>query len=490
MSKAMRTKSFLMTAFKTILSMAMGVVITLIIVFVVYLNKREDLAVWHLANLDQEFSVDSDVQDFDEYLTLEDRLFTQLDELVYANTPPPANTSINRFQRGSYSDPERWSPNWNRSFEMPAPGNGPSILLIHGMSDSPYSLRGLAEKLHNAGAYTLGLRVPGHGTAPSGLTRVTWQDMAAATRLAAQHLSSRNPGQPIYLVGYSNGAALAVNYTLATLTETALPKISGLVLLSPAIGVTAAAAFASWQARLGRVLGLEKLAWNSISPEYDPYKYGSFAINAGDVTYRITNEIQRRITDLTKRKLIGDMPPILAFSSIVDATVLAPALIGNLFDRLSPGGHQLVLFDINHISKLQYLLKWRPDSMIDALEQRPHESYKLTVLTNENNPDGTIEAHHWLTRQGGKTVESLPLIWPKGVYSLSHVALPFPAEDPIYGSHHNKDNPGVYLGNIALHGERGVLKTSPSEMLRLRWNPFYSYLETETLKFLKIKIKK
>jgi alpha-beta hydrolase superfamily lysophospholipase len=487
MRMAMLTKSFLMTAFKVILSMTMGVFITLIIVFIVYLNDREDLSVWHLANLDQEFSVHSNVHDFDAYLALEDRLFAQLDELVYANTPPPTKNSINRFQRGSYSDPELWSPNWNRSYEMPAAKNGPSILLIHGMSDSPYSLRSLAEKLHNKGAYTLGLRVPGHGTAPSGLTRVTWQDMAAATRLAVQHLSKKNPGQPVYIIGYSNGAALAVNYTLATLAETDFPKVSGLVLLSPAIGVTAAAAFASWQARLGRVLGLEKLAWNSISPEYDPYKYGSFAVNAGDVTYRITNEIQRRITTLTQRKLIGNMPPILAFSSIVDATVLAPALIANLFDRLSPGGHQLVLFDINHISKLQYLLKWRPDSMIDALEQRPHDSYKLTVLTNEDNPDGPIEAHHWLARQAKKTEESLSLIWPKRVYSLSHVALPFPAEDPIYGRQQNKENPGVYLGNIAFHGERGVLKTSPSEMLRLRWNPFYSYLESETFKFLKIK---
>ena len=417
---------------------------------------------------------------------LEDRLFAQLDDLVYAKTSPAEITSINRFQRGSHSDPDRWSPNWNRSYELPATNTGPSVLLIHGMSDSPYSLRNMANRLHQNGAHVLGLRVPGHGTAPSGLTRVTWQDMAAATQLAVRHLSEQNTGQSIYIVGYSNGAALAVNYALATLAETDLPEVAGLVLLSPEIGVTEAAAFASWQARLGRVLGLEKLAWNSILPEYDPFKYGSFAVNAGDVSHRITKEIQRRITSLTKQKLIDGMPPVLAFSSVVDATVLAPALIANLFNRLSPGGHHLVLFGINNIPGMQQLLKWSPDKMLNALSQSPHDSFKLTLLTNEDNPNGPIEAHHWLPGQGKKTVESLHLSWPRNVYSLTHVALPFPPGDPVYGGSPTEKSPGIHLGDIAMHGERGVLKVSPSEMLRLRWNPFYYYLEDETLAFMNI----
>ena len=124
--------------------------------------------------------------------------------------------------------------------------------------------------------------------------------------------------------------------------------------------------------------------------------------------------------------------------------------------------------------------------MIDALALRPHDSYKLTVLTNEDNPDGPVEAHHWLPGQDKKIEENLSWSWPAKIYSLTHVALPFPADDPIYGGLQNKAKSGLYLGNIALHGERGVLKISPSEMLRLRWNPFYSYLESETLKFLKI----
>ena len=59
---------------------AIGVVLTLLVVFVEYLDGRDDLEVWHRADLDQEFTVDSELGGFGEYLALEDRLFAQLDE--------------------------------------------------------------------------------------------------------------------------------------------------------------------------------------------------------------------------------------------------------------------------------------------------------------------------------------------------------------------------------------------------------------------------
>jgi hypothetical protein len=42
----------------------------------------------------------------------------------------------------------------------------------------------------------------------------------------------------------------------------------------------------------------------------------------------------------------------------------------------------------------------------------------------------------------------------------------------------------VRLGDISLRGERSVLQISANAMLRLRWNPFYAYLEERTLAFL------
>jgi len=80
------------------------------------------------------------------------------------------------------------------------------------------------------------------------------------------------------------GAAQAVNYSLDALRNNKLRRADAMVLISPAIGVTAVAALAVWQARLSAIPGLDKLAWNDIGPEYDPYKYTSFAVNAGEAT--------------------------------------------------------------------------------------------------------------------------------------------------------------------------------------------------------------
>ncbi|MDE0835109.1 MAG: hypothetical protein OSA84_02010 [Akkermansiaceae bacterium] len=77
------------------------------------------------------------------------------------------------------------------------------------------------------------------------------------------------------------------------------------MLLSPEIGVSKAAGLAVWQGRIGHWLGLEKLAWNSISVEYDPFKYNSFAVNAGDQAYRITVEIEERMSEKAEAKALG-----------------------------------------------------------------------------------------------------------------------------------------------------------------------------------------
>jgi hypothetical protein len=174
-----------------VLYSACGAAVTLLVVAVLYMEKRPDLAIWHTADLDEEFTEISRVDSFADYLALEERLFAQLHEQVYAKVPASERRLINRYDRNSLSDPERWSPNWNRSFELAAARPKAAVLLLHGMSDSPYSLRTLGQTLNAAGATVLGMRMPGHGTAPSGLVEITWQDMAAAVRLAMRHLATR-----------------------------------------------------------------------------------------------------------------------------------------------------------------------------------------------------------------------------------------------------------------------------------------------------------
>jgi alpha-beta hydrolase superfamily lysophospholipase len=353
------------------------------------------------------------------------------------------------------------------------------------MSDSPYSMRNLALTLHEHGASVVGLRVPGHGTAPSGLVKVRWQDMAAAVRLAMQHVRDQAGDKPVVLIGYSNGGALALEYALTAIQQDGLRRADGIVLISPAVGVTKLAAFAVWQGRLGRITTLDKLAWNSISLEFDPYKYSSFAVNAGDQTFRLTTRIQSQLEDLRVRGSLYEMPPVLAFQSALDATVSTPALVNRLFRRLSEGDHELVVFDVNRTTTIQSILVYDPRAFIENLLKDESLPFTMRLITNRKDDREDVME---VSREPGRdklVQRNLPYSWPDGVFSLSHVALPFPEDDPLYGRIESELNPGYQLGGLELRGERGMSRIGESRVLRLHWNPFYDYLAQRVVDFVK-----
>lgn len=471
---------------RTISSLAAGGFITVLVIGIYSLNARPDLSIWHTIDLKGDYTADSDVDSFEDYLALEERLFQELQTKVYQVTEPGGPHVLNRYRTGSPADPGTQKINWNRTFEQPAltaPTAG--VLLLHGMSDSPYSMRSLGEAIHGNGAYVIGLRLPGHGTLPSGLTSFEWEDMAAAVELAMRHLKEKIGDRPLYIVGYSNGGALAVHYALESLLDESLPPPKGIVLLSPSIGVSPMAAFAVWQSRLGAVLGLDKLAWKSILPEYDPYKYVSFAINAGHQVYRLTNEISRDLDRLSGTGKLEHFPPVLAFQSVVDATVSTPALIEGLFAKLPSDRNELVLFDFNRVGIIESLIQNDPKEKLTSLVKSTDKPFSISLLCNRDNTDLSMEIRYYPKERTGSVVSDPGLSWPEGIYSLSHVALPFPPDDPLYGNGLGLDKRGaVYqIGNINLRGEKDVLPISPVDQLRLRWNPFYSYLQKRVLAF-------
>ncbi len=330
----------------------------------------------------------------------------------------------------------------------------------------------------------VGLRLPGHGTAPSALTSVRWQDMAAAVRLAMQHLRDRVGDKPLHIVGYSNGAALATQYALTALADDGLPQASRLVMLSPAIGVTPAAALAVWQARLGNLLGLEKLAWQDVLPEYDPYKYQSFATNAGDQIHRLTAEIQRLLNELGSAGRLQDFPSTLAFLSAVDATVSTRSVVTDLFMKLPRNGHELVVFDLNRRAGMESLFTRDPGAAIESLLDDGTLPFTFSVIANRA-PDVRAVMLRSNPSDTPSVITMAPdLAWPDGMFSLSHVALPFPPDDPLYGGPDARRSPGIALGNVALRGEKNTLAVPARDMLRQRWNPFYAVVRDGTVAFL------
>ncbi len=472
-----------------LLAVAYGLLGSFIVIAGAYVymqENRPDLKVWHRAELDAEFHAGLEINAIDDYLQLEDELFAQLDQQVYEQIDASDRRQINRYSSGSLTDPGGYPQNWNRTFVLSHDEPVAGAVLLHGLSDSPYSLRALGELMHARRFEVIGLRLPGHGTAPAGLDNVSWHDFTAAVRIAVTSMRARlDPDQPLYLVGYSNGAALAVDYSLAVLEGEDLPPADGLVLLSPAIQAPGVAAYAIWQARFSKLSGLEKLGWTDIQPEFDPYKYNSFTVNAGDQIYQLTQNIASRIQRLSGPQGVEGFPRTIAFQSVVDATIEPSTLVEALFMKLAAGGHSLVLFDVNRHTDAEPLLRADPEILTNSLLAESKLPFTLTLVTNTNVDSDSVIAR---TRPAGAASvyeEDIELAWPGGLFSLSHVAIPFPPDDPVYGGKPQAGTgTGITLGSITIRGERNLLQIPDNYFLRLRYNPFFAYLSGRVLEFL------
>lgn len=443
---------------------------------------------WRDTRLTEEFSLRTtpEVRSFADYLALEDRLFSELDEKVYAVTATGSGNELLRYSAGGAADPRAWQPNWNRSFELQAPKPVGGVLLLHGMSDSPYSLRALAESFNRAGYQVLGLRLPGHGTAPSGLKYARWEDMAAAVRIGADHLASRLGDKPLHIIGYSTGATLALNFTLDALEGSAGPVPASLVLISPAIGISRAAALAGWKKRLSALPGMGARAWLVNEPEFDPYKYNSFATNAGQQVHVLTRSVASRISSHVRSQGDRDFPPTLVFKSNADSTVTNESVVGRLLGLLEPNRHELVLFDVNRLAAGSVLQVYDPRALTARVVGDARLTFAVTLVTNEDPGSLAVVARHQppFTAEFVST-EPLGMSWPPSVLSLSHVALPIPPDDPLYGQRPPDDAQTIFLGQMAIQGERGLFALSPDWLLRIRHNPFYAYLETRAIDWAK-----
>ncbi|WP_373031569.1 alpha/beta hydrolase [Sulfurovum sp.] len=458
-----------------------GALLLSVIAFALYIKSLPSLSTWHTTTLKNEFTADSEVKDFDAYMALEDKLFSELDSEVYDKILPNERNRLYRYTRDSFSDPKRWKKAWNRSFELPVKNPKMGVLLLHGMSDSPYSLHTQAEYLHKHGVWVVAMRMPGHGTIPSGLREIKWQDMAAAVNIGMERLTQKLGDKPIHIMGYSTGAPLALNYTLSALDDSSLTLPSSLIFYSPAIGVTKAAPLAIWQSRIGHLFNLPKLEWNSINPEFDPFKYASFAVNAGDQVYRVCNEVQKNLDKyLSNSKPKKPFPPVLSFASIIDSTVTVSDTVHKFYERLPKGDHSLVLFDMNHKFNSYHLVKKNISTSIQKLRDTPsNPRYRFDLISDMNSTDG-----HLMQITNKKIRKKLDLAWPRDIYSLSHLAMPISNHDPLYGDRDAPKSPGIELGYLAMYGETSVLQTSAGSFLRQRWNPFHAYTKQRVLEFM------
>ena len=440
------------------------------------------LQIWHTTTLQSEFhSADAIVgYELADYLEQEGRLFDELEAKIVLQVKPTKQLSYERYKKAGVQNPAWPSRNWNRSYEMVPEQIRGGVLLLHGLSDSPYSFRRLAEILYQRGFYVLALRLPGHGTIPAALTEVQWEDWQAASRIGAKHVRSRiGATLPFFMAGFSNGGALTMTYALDAMVDEGLPEPEQLFLFSPEIGISPFAMVANSQKLLSFLPYFAKFKWLSIQPEYDPFKYNSFPKNAAQEAWELTEILNARLTAARASGRLKDFPGVLTFLSWQDSTVKTSKTIDRLYSSLDNDDSELVVFDVNRFDSLVPFIPAANASPLLRLKADDNLPYRLTVITNISGDSQEMAEKTKAPHTADIDTQRLNLSWPQDVYSLSHVAIPFPPDDPVYGAYQVGDSAyrGLPLGAMGPRGETRLLIAPVGQLMRLRHNPFFIYIE-------------
>lgn len=104
-------------------------------------------------------------------------------------------------------------------------GSATGVLVVHGFTGTPFSVRGVADVMIDAGHDVEVPRLPGHGTHVDDLVTRSWADWAAAVADARRTLAERV--ERVVVVGQSMGATLALWLALSE------PGVDGIVCINP-----------------------------------------------------------------------------------------------------------------------------------------------------------------------------------------------------------------------------------------------------------------
>ena len=454
------------------------VLLTVVVVFALQARARlADLSPWHQVSLAGEFRAGATApKTFPEYHALEDRLFAS------------APQSARRPRRGRLAtarplharlDPARLALDtpYNRSFELvPAEIRG-AALLVHGLSDSPYSMRALADTLYAQGYYVLALRLPGHGTVPAGLVDVSWRDWYAAVELAARHAASQAPGKPFIAAGHSTGAALVTLYSVRALDDPSLPKPQGLYLVSAAIGISPFAGSRTCSRISRSSPGSRNRGGSTCCPS---------TTHTSTTLFRSTRRTRLHGDSQAARRARGRAGARPARSDAARRHVP----VGRRLDR--DGGRGRARAAQLSAAARPRARRVRREPLRAARGARRVGAARIAraaargaepaVQDHGDREPRRVDARgrrvRARRRQAGVSERDLPFEWPRGILSLGHVALPFPVDDPLYGLEGPPEgSPTRYnLGTFPARGENGALVVPLGQFARMRSNPFFGVI--------------
>jgi carboxylesterase len=200
------------------------------------------------------------------------------------------------------------------------PGSSTGVLLCHGFTGSPGTLRPWADYLAGAGLTVSLPRLPGHGTTWQEMGRTRWEDWYAEIDRAYSEL--RGHATEIFAMGISMGGCLALR-----LAEQRGDGVAGLVLVNPSITA---------DTKLFLLAPTLKLVVPSLKGiGSDIKKAGAHELSYDRVSVRAASSLPQ-LWRLTKERLGDITQPVLAYHSTVDH-VVGPASMRILQEALPSG---------------------------------------------------------------------------------------------------------------------------------------------------------
>ena len=237
------------------------------------------------------------------------------------------------------------------------------FLLLHGLTDSPYYLQGVARELvaKVPCAHVRAILLPGHGTVPGDTLDMSWREWMAATEYGVE--SFRDSVDQLYIVGFSLGTALALKHADVH-RDDALVK--GLILLSPAVRAANNLAYLSPYFRWIQ-------DWTGQEEERDAARYESFSVNAGAQFYLIARQVEAdSFAPLTL--------PVFMVGTIDDTTVNMESSIEFFCTKAPEDGRHMIVYQ-GQSKQLQTQCTGIEVVEASAPAQRVH-SISHTGLTN------------------------------------------------------------------------------------------------------------
>jgi carboxylesterase len=239
-----------------------------------------------------------------------------------------------------------------------APVNKPGVVCVHGLGGTPHSVLPLTAAVHGAGYDTVAPKLPGHGTAPTDLIGLTWQDWLDTVRAVTDELAARTG--TVVLVGQSMGATLALHVALAD------PAVRGVAAINPLVLPADPDATEHLEHLVGR--------GRTMQPAGEPDLRDPGAHDSAYPELTLTALIQLARCADAIHPWLGDIRvPLLVASSDHD-NVVDPANADELATRAGGPVTRLFLANSGHVAALDFDRHLLSDALLTWLADLTDES--------------------------------------------------------------------------------------------------------------------